>query len=74
MRRRLPEGIRVKDRTDCQTTEYDGCEGIRCQRVADALMAARAEGAIESDRIADAAENAYEKGLITDEERAKLQG
>ena len=64
----------MKDRTDCETTEYDGYEGIRCQRVADALKTALEEGAIESDRIADAVENAYEKGLITDEERAKFQG
>ena len=74
VRRRLPSGFRVKDRTDCETTEYDGCEGIRCQRVADALKTALEEGAIESDRIADAVKNAYEKGLITDEERAKFQG
>ena len=38
------------------------------------IKTALEEGAIESDRIADAVKNAYEKGLITDEERAKFQG
>ncbi len=71
VRRRLPRGFRVKDRTACDTVEY---EGIRCQRVTDALETARAEGSMELDRISDAAAAACEKGLMTDEERAKFQG
>jgi len=74
VRRRLPSGFRVKDRTTCETTEYEGCEGIRCQRLADALKTARNEGAMDADRIADAAANANEKGLLTDEESSQFQG
>lgn len=74
VRRRLPDGFRVKDRLPCETTEYEGCEGIRCQRLADALRTAREEGAIEADRIADAAKIANEKGMLTDEECAQFQG
>ena len=40
----------------------------------DALFAAKEEGAIEGDRIAEAALRANEKGLITDEECSKFQG
>ena len=74
VRRRLPEGFRVKDRVRCETTEYEGFEGIRCQRLTDALQTARDEGEIEADRIADAANAANEKGLLTDEECAQFQG
>ena len=72
IRRQLPRGFRLKDRTPCETTEYEGCEGIRCQRLVDALKTARDEGAIEADRIANAAEKAREKGLLTDEECAEF--
>ena len=54
VRKRLPQGFRVKDRSVCETTEFEGYEGIRCQRLVDALRTARDEGAIESDRIAEA--------------------
>ena len=74
VRRRLPNGFRVRDRTVCQTTEYDGFEGIRCQPLVDALKTARDEGAVEADRIADAAKKAKERGLLTDEECAQFQG
>ena len=71
VRRRLPKGFFVKDRTKCDTVEI---AGIRCQRVFEALKDARKEGAIEAHRIAAAAKNAKEKGLITDEECAQFQG
>ena len=74
VRRRLPRGFMVKDRTSCETTVYEGCEGIRCQRLVDALKTARDEGAMEADRIAAAAMNANEKGLLTDEECSQFQG
>lgn len=74
VRRRLPRGFRLKDRTPCETTEYEGCEGIRCQPLVEALKTARDEGAIEGGRIADAAEKAKEKGLLTDEDCAEFQG
>lgn len=73
VRRRLPGGFRIKDRTSCQTIEYEGYEGIPCQPIFEALVTAKNEGAIEGDRIAEAALKANEKGLITDEECAKLQ-
>ena len=74
VRRRLPTGIRVKDRTACRTIEYEGYEGVPCQPLVDALFAAKEEGAIEGDRIAEAALRANEKGLITDDECSKFQG
>ena len=74
VRRKLPNGFRVRDRMVCKTTEYDGFEGIRCQTLVDALKTARDEGAVEADRIADAAKKAKERGLLTDEECAQFQG
>ena len=73
VRRRLPRGFRVKDRTRCETTEYEGYEGIRCQRLTEALKTARDEGAIDADRDMAAANAANEKGLLTDEERSQFQ-
>jgi len=73
VRRRLPNGFRVKDRTESATTEFEGLEGIRCQPLVEALKAAKNEGAIEADRIADAAVKAKEKGLLTDEECSQFQ-
>ena len=50
-----------------------GFEGIPCQPLVEALQTARDEGAVEADRIADAAIAANEKGLLTDEECSKFQ-
>ena len=36
VRRRLPKGFRIKDRTPCDVTEYEGCDGIHCQRLVEA--------------------------------------
>ena len=69
----VPRGFRVRDNAPCDTVEYEGCEGIKCQRLADALESARADGSVELDRIADAAAEANAKGLLTDEECAKFQ-
>ena len=55
VRRRLPRGFRVQDNTPCDTVEYEGYEGIRCQRLVNALESARADGSVELDRIATAA-------------------
>ena len=73
VRRRLPDGFIVKDRMPCTTTEYEGYEGIRCQRLVDALNTARNDGSIEVNRIARAAMVANEKGLLTNEECAQFQ-
>lgn len=74
VRRRLPDGFIVKDRTPCEAAEYEGYEGIRCQPLFDAMIAARDEGSIDADRIAAAATAANEKGLLTDEECSQFQG
>lgn len=73
VRRKLPAGFRVKENTCCDTVEYEGYEGIRCQSLVEALASARDDGSVELDRIADAATAANEKGLISDEECAKFQ-
>lgn len=73
VRRRLPRGFRIRDRTECPTTEYEGYEGIRSQRLVDALREALDDGAIEEPRIVAAAKKANEKGLITDEECAQFE-
>ena len=73
VRRKLPDGMRLKDMTPSATTEFEGFEGIRCQPLVEALRTARDEGAVEADRIADAAIRANEKGLLTDEECAQFQ-
>ena len=73
VRRKLPDGMRLKDMTPTATTEFEGFEGIRCQPLVEALRTARDEGAVEADRIADAAIRANERGLLTDEECAQFQ-
>ena len=73
VRRQLPRGFRVRSNTRCDTVEYEGYEGIKCQKLSDAFEYAREDGSVELDRIADAAVAANEKGLLTDEECAKFQ-
>ena len=70
VRRRLPDGYILKDMKAADTVFYNG---IRCQEIGDALREARAEGVMEADRVASAAEKANEKGLMTDEESAKFK-
>lgn len=70
VRRSLPTGIRLTDCRPCETVYY---EGIRCQTLVEALRCAKAEGMIESDRIADAARAAKAKGLMDNEECAEFQ-
>lgn len=69
VRRRLPESLRIVDMRPCTCVKY---EGIRCQPLIDALRTARDEGAIEADRIADAAVAAHEKGLLTESEMSEF--
>jgi predicted transcriptional regulator of viral defense system len=73
IRRRFPKGMKVKCNQHCESVEFEGFEGIPCQPLSEALQTARDEGAVEADRIADAALAANEKGLLTDEECAKFQ-
>lgn len=70
VRRKLPEGVRLKDCTFSETTEYFG---IRSQPVFDALRTAFNEGAVELTRIKEAARKAKEKGLISNDEATELE-
>lgn len=65
VRRRLPDNLRLVDMRPCNCVRY---EGIRSQPIAEALRTARDEGAIEADRIADAAVRAHESGLLDESE------
>lgn len=62
VRRRLPHGLRLVDMRPCKCICYDG---IQSQPLDEALRDARNEGAIEADRIVDAATLALERGLIS---------
>lgn len=53
---------------DVETTYY---EGLRCQRVADAILACR--GRIERTRLMQAAKDARKEGLMTSNEWTKLR-
>lgn len=70
VRRHLPQGYVVRDRKTAETTFYDG---IKCQRLMDALREAREEGIIEPDRIHAAADKAKERGLLTNEECSQFK-
>lgn len=65
VRRRLPNNLRLMDMRPCKCVQY---HGIRSQPLVDALRTARDEGAIEADRIADAAVKAHNDGLLTEVE------
>ena len=70
VRRQLPDGYVIKDMKASETTFYDG---IRCQKLMDALHEAREEGVIEAPRIHSAAEKANAEGLLTDEECSQFK-
>lgn len=63
VRRKLPGSIFIADMRPCDCVKF---EGIPCQPLVEALRTAKKEGAIESDRIADAAMAAYDRGLLTE--------
>ena len=73
VRRRFPKGYILKQNAPCEPVEYEGYEGIKCQRLVDALTAAKKDGEVEPDRIEDAANAANMKGLISDEECAQFK-
>ncbi|MGN0070827.1 MAG: type IV toxin-antitoxin system AbiEi family antitoxin domain-containing protein [Atopobiaceae bacterium] len=69
VRRRLPEGIRLKKaQTADRITTY---EGVRCQHICSALVAA--QQSMPQDRIREAAQHAAEQGYLlrTEEEALK---
>ena len=70
VRKRLDVGIILNDMRPCECTEYFG---LRCQRVAEALKAARDEGIVDGERIISAAKEAEAKGLITHDESTEFQ-
>lgn len=65
VRRRLPSNLRLVDMRPCYCVKY---EGILSQPLVEALRTARDEGAVEADRIADAAVKAHDLGLLTKDE------
>ena len=69
VRRKLPRGVRLIDMRPCECVTI---EGIPCQPLVDALRTAAGEGAIESDRVADAARKAFDRGLISGAEAAEF--
>ena len=69
-RRRLPKGVMLADRKACDCVEY---AGIRSEPVFQALQTAWDEGMVERTRIAEAAQRACEKGLLTNEEAAQFK-
>lgn len=69
VRRKLPERIRLVDMRPCVCVRY---EGIRAQPLVEALATARDEGAMEADRVEDAARNAYDRGLLTASEMKRF--
>ena len=70
VRRKLPEGIIVKDSRRENVIDYNG---IRCQSVIAALRDAKREGMIDGERIVEAARVAKEKGLISNAESAEFE-
>ena len=69
LRRRLPSWIRpVPAPEDDATTFY---EGIPAQRVADAI--ASCIGSVMPERIREAADRARDEGLVSDEERGRIE-
>ena len=73
VRRHFPQGYHLKQNAPCESVEYEGYEGVKCQRLVDALIAALKDGEVEADRIEDAADAANRKGLISDEECAQFK-
>jgi hypothetical protein len=71
VRRNLPSGYILQDRSPSRTVEYDG---IPSQPIGDAILSALADGSIESDRLEEAAEEAVRQGLLSDDEYGELMG
>lgn len=69
VRRKIPSSVRVTDQCACACVDY---EGVRCQPIAEALSSALHEGALDGDRVAEAARNAVRRGLISKAAMKKL--
>ena len=70
VRRKVPEGIIVKDAQRESVVDYNG---IRCQSVIAALREAKREGTVDGERIVEASRVAKEKGLISDAESTEFE-
>ena len=70
VRRRLDTGIRLKDRIPPVTSNYFG---IRSEDVWQALHSAKAEGALDWDKLVEAADAACEKGYLTELQCAEFK-
>ena len=70
VRKRLDDGIVLRDMRPCDCTDYFG---LRCQRVAEALKEALDEGTVDGERIVSAAREAEAKGLISHDESTEFQ-
>ena len=69
VRRKLPPSLRLVDMRPCDCLQY---EGIRSQPLIEALRTAKREGALEADRIADAARMAVAKDLLSEAEASEF--
>ncbi len=65
VRRKFPNGYILHDRQKIEPSEY---HGIKSESVAHALVSTRADGALDNDRIEEAAEAALQQGYLTNQE------
>ncbi len=65
VRRRLPNTWKLCDRQATKPTEY---HGIKSESVAQALVSTLDDGALDVDRVEEAAEEAHRQGYLTDGE------
>lgn len=65
VRRQLDVGIHVTENRRIEPCDYFG---IPCEPVDVALRSAKEDGALDWDRLAEAAEKAHEGGFLTDEQ------
>ncbi len=70
VRRNLPSTWVLRDRQKIVPTEY---HGIKSESVAQALASTLADGALDADRVEEAAEEATRQGYLTDEELAAFK-
>ena len=68
-RKRLPDYIRLADRTDAKVCMY---EGIRCEELSEAIISAANDGALDMDRILEAREESVERGLIDRDDAIRI--
>lgn len=70
LRKRVSDYVVTKDRTPAATEIY---EGIRCERLSDAIVSAAKDGALDADRINEAFAETQACGLISSNEAKQLR-